>query len=70
MTVFYELQGDGARETLEAFALKLEAAGLGSELLENATQPYLFLLLCRSREGLPPFDAPAAAKVWQFRTVR
>jgi hypothetical protein len=70
VTVFYELQGEGAREALEAFSLKLEAAGLSSELLESATEPDLFLLLCRSREGLPPFDAPAAAKVWQFRAVR
>lgn len=68
MTVFYELQGEGAQEALAAFALTLEAAGVASELLESAVQPGLFLLVCRDAEAAPP--APAGAKVWRFRAVR
>ena len=73
MTVFYELQGEGARATLEAFALSLEAAGVPSELLESTQQPNLFLLQgslqadAETVTALP--DAPAGAKVWQFRRV-
>jgi hypothetical protein len=74
VTVFYELQGEGARATLEAFALSLEAAGITSELLESTRQPQLFLLQgclpggAEAVVALP--DAPAGAKVWQFRRVR
>lgn len=71
--IFYELQGEGARGTLEAFAHSL-GAGAETELLESTTQPGLFLLLCR---GDAPADAPlsntqvpAGTKVWQFRAVR
>lgn len=68
MTVFYELQGEGARGALEAFALTLKAAGTAPELLESATQPGLFLLLCRDADAPPP-GVPAGTKVWQFRAV-
>ena len=63
--IFYELQGERARGTLEAFAHSL---GGETELLESTTQPGLFLLLCR---GDAPADAPvpAGAKVWQFRAA-
>ena len=70
MTVFYELAGAHARGHLEAFALTLEAAGMRPELLESATQPGLFLLLCRDAEAASLFEAPAGAKVWQFRRTR
>jgi len=69
VTVFYELEGEGARGALEAFALTLEAAGAAPELLESATQPGLFLLLCRDADAPLP-GAPAGIKVWQFRAVR
>jgi len=78
VTVFYELQGEGARETLAAFALTLEAAGVTSKLLESTRQPNLFLLrgslrgdaetVAATVAALP--DAPAEAKIWQFRRVR
>ena len=71
VTVFYELSGDEARERLTAFGRTLEALGWAVELLENTTQSGLFLLLCRgSGEALLPNDAPAGAKLWQFRRVR
>ena len=69
MTVFYELQGEGARATLEAFALSLEAAGVPSELLESTQQPNLFLLQADAETVAALPDAPAGAKVWQFRRV-
>ena len=66
--IFYELQGEGARGALEAFARSL-GEGAETELLESTTQPDLFLLLCRTD---PPTSegVPAGAKVWQFRVVR
>lgn len=70
MTVFYELLGDGARERLSAFGETLTVLGWAVEVLENTTQPGLFLLLCRgSDEALLPGDAPAGTKLWQFRRV-
>ncbi len=71
MTVFYELQGEGARGTLETFSHSL-GAGAETELLESTAQPGLFLLRCRLDAASPdtPSGVPAGAKVWQFRTVR
>jgi len=65
--IFYELQGEGAREVLGAFARSL-GAGAETELLESTTQPDLFLLLCRG-DAAAGVQVPAEAKVWQFRTV-
>lgn len=70
VTVFYELQGEGARERLGAFARTLEDTGIPTELLESTAQPGLFLLLCRPDEAALPAPAPAGTKVWQFRAVR
>lgn len=70
MTVFYELQGEGARERLGAFARTLEKAGIPAELLESTAQSDLFLLMCRPGEATLPAPAPAGTKVWQFRAVR
>lgn len=65
---FYELAGEGAKTKLEALAGDLQKAGMTTELLESTGQPGLFLLVCRGAENAHP-DAPAGAKVWQFRRV-
>lgn len=71
VTLFYELSGDGAREQLTAFGERLAGLGWAVEVLENTTQPGLFLLLCRGQGGaLLPNEAPAGTKLWQFKRVR
>ena len=70
VTVFYELSGGGAQARLTAFGRTLEALGWTVEVLENTTQPGLFLLLCRGSGEAPlPVDTPTGAKLWQFRSV-
>ena len=70
VTVFYELSGDGAQERLTAFGRTFTELGWAVEVLENTVQSGLFLLLCRGPdEAHLPDDAPAGAKLWQFRRV-
>ena len=70
VTVFYELSGDGAREQLTAFGERLVGLEFTVEVLENMTQPGLFLLLCRGPDGvLLPNETPPGAKLWQFKQV-
>lgn len=64
---FIELSGAAAAAVLADHGRSLAAAGTPCELLASATQPELYLLVCRGETGAE--RAPRGARTWSFRRV-
>ena len=64
---FFELSGARAREELATFGARAARRGTRCELLASATEPDLYLLVCRGEPAAD--DAPPGARTWSFEPL-